>query len=63
MRIAELQVQGLKLDWVCVTWDGDFRFNGSGWNYHDFPFNYLCELAIPEIQSADETEPLHLTFQ
>ena len=22
--------------WLCVTWDGDFRFNGSGWSYHDF---------------------------
>lgn len=33
---TEFQVQGLELDWVCVTWDGDLRFNGSGWNYHDF---------------------------
>jgi hypothetical protein len=33
---TEFQVQGLELDWVCVTWDGDFRFNGSGWNCHDF---------------------------
>jgi hypothetical protein len=36
---TEFQVQGLELDWVCVTWDGDFRFNGSGWNYHDFRGN------------------------
>ncbi len=33
---TEFQVQGLELDWVCITWDGDFRFNGSGWNCHDF---------------------------
>ncbi len=33
---TEFQVQGLELDWTCVTWDADFRFNGSGWNYHDF---------------------------
>jgi len=33
---TEFQVQGLELDWVCVTWDGDFRFNGSDWSYHDF---------------------------
>ena len=33
---TEFQVQGLELDWVCVNWDGDFRFNGSGWSYHDF---------------------------
>jgi hypothetical protein len=33
---TEFQVQGLELDWTCVTWDGDFRFAGSGWSCHDF---------------------------
>ena len=33
---TEFQVQGLELDWTCVTWDGDLRFNGSGWGFHDF---------------------------
>jgi hypothetical protein len=33
---TEFQVQGLELDWTCVTWDGDLRFTNSGWNYHDF---------------------------
>jgi hypothetical protein len=33
---TEFQVQGLELDWACVTWDGDFRFTGSGWSFHDF---------------------------
>lgn len=33
---TEFQVQGLELDWVCVTWDGDLRFANSGWSYHDF---------------------------
>ena len=33
---TEFQVQGLELDWTCVTWDGDLRFNGSGWNFHQF---------------------------
>jgi len=33
---TEFQVQGLELDWMCVTWDGDLRFNGNGWSYHDF---------------------------
>ena len=26
---TEFQVQGLELDWACVTWDGDLRFTGS----------------------------------
>jgi hypothetical protein len=33
---TEFQVQGLEVDWAIVTWDGDLRFNGSGWSYHDF---------------------------
>lgn len=45
---TEFQVQGLELDWVCVTWDADFRFNGSGWNYHDFRGNRWCNIANPD---------------
>lgn len=33
---TEFQVQGLEVDWALVTWDGDFRFTGSDWSYHDF---------------------------
>ena len=33
---TEFQVQGLELDWVCMTWDADLRFASSGWEYHSF---------------------------
>jgi len=33
---TEFQVQGLELDWACVTWDGDLRFRDSRWTFHDF---------------------------
>jgi hypothetical protein len=33
---TEFQVQGLELDWVCVTWDGDLRFTDGNWAYHSF---------------------------
>jgi hypothetical protein len=33
---TEFQVQGLELDWTCVTWDGDLRFVNSAWSFHDF---------------------------
>ena len=33
---TEFQVQGLELDWVCVTWDGDLRFSNEGWKSHSF---------------------------
>ncbi len=33
---TEFQVQGLELDWVCVTWDADLRQHSDGWRYHSF---------------------------
>jgi hypothetical protein len=33
---TEFQVQGLELDWACVTWDGDFRYDNSGWKSFSF---------------------------
>lgn len=33
---TEFHVQGLELDWVCVTWDADFRFNNNGWQHLSF---------------------------
>ncbi len=45
---TEFQVQGLELDWVCVAWCGDFRFNGSGWDYHDFRGKRWCNISNAE---------------
>jgi hypothetical protein len=42
---TEFQVQGLELDWVCVAWCGDFRFNDAGWNYHDFRGDRWCNIS------------------
>jgi hypothetical protein len=42
---TEFQVQGLELDWTCVTWDGDLRFTGAGWSYHDFRGARWCNIA------------------
>lgn len=33
---TEFQIQGLELDWICVTWDADLRMDGSCWRYHAF---------------------------
>lgn len=41
---TEFQVQGLELDWACVTWDADFRFNGSDWDHHDFRGSRWCKI-------------------
>jgi hypothetical protein len=42
---TEYRVQGLELDWTCVAWDGDLRFSGSGWSYHQFRGNRWCRIA------------------
>ena len=33
---TEFQVQGLEVDWACVTWDADLRFAPSSWSHHNF---------------------------
>jgi hypothetical protein len=33
---TEFDVQGLEVDWACVTWDADLRYTSSGWSFHDF---------------------------
>jgi hypothetical protein len=33
---TEFHVQGLELDWACVTWDADFRYSEKGWEYKSF---------------------------
>lgn len=33
---TEFDVQGLELDWVCVVWDGDFRYDIDGWQHWSF---------------------------
>jgi len=36
---TEFQVQGLELDWACITWDGDFRYSPEGWQTYSFVGN------------------------
>jgi len=33
---TEFQVQGLELDWTCVTWDADFRHANDSWEHWSF---------------------------
>jgi len=41
---TEFHVQGLELDWACVTWDADFRYSHDGWEHRSFTgdrWNYI----------------------
>lgn len=33
---TQFDVQGLELDWTCVTWDADFRYAPRGWEHKSF---------------------------
>lgn len=33
---TEFHVQGLELDWACVTWDADLRYTPAGWEHWSF---------------------------
>ena len=33
---TEFSIQGLELDWCCVTWDADFRYTPNGWDHYSF---------------------------
>ena len=48
---TEFQVQGLEVDWAVVTWDGDFRFKGSTWAFHDFRGSKWQNIKNAENQS------------
>jgi len=33
---TEFHIQGLELDWVCITWDADFRYSIKVWEHWSF---------------------------
>jgi Uncharacterized conserved protein (DUF2075) len=50
---TEFHVQGLELDWACVTWDADFRYSNSGWEHRSFTgdrWNYIHKLERKSYQ-------------
>jgi len=36
---TEFHVQGLEVDWACLTWDADFRIVDSNWQHWSFKGN------------------------
>jgi hypothetical protein len=48
--VTEFQVQGLELDWACVTWDADFRYSKQGWEHFSFVGDRWNKIRKPERQ-------------
>lgn len=47
---TEFQVQGLELDWLCVTWDADLRFDKKQWSFNSFVGSKWQKINKPERQ-------------
>jgi hypothetical protein len=47
---TEFQVQGLELDWLCVTWDADLRFDNKQWSFNSFVGSKWQKIKKPERQ-------------
>jgi hypothetical protein len=45
---TEFHVQGLELDWACVTWDADFRYTKHGWDHRSFVGDRWNYISKPE---------------
>jgi DUF2075 family protein len=49
---TEFDVQGLELDWTCVCWDANFRWEGEAWQTFQFKgtrcqaMNDVCRQAF-----------------
>lgn len=48
---TEFHVQGLELDWACVTWDADFRYTPDGWQHWSFCGDRWNRIRRPERKS------------
>lgn len=47
---TEFQVQGLEVDWACVTWDADLRLVDAGWCHHSFRGDVWTRVNKPDRQ-------------
>ncbi|HPC96664.1 MAG TPA: DUF2075 domain-containing protein [Sedimentisphaerales bacterium] len=48
---TEFHVQGLELDWACVTWDADLRHTRNGWEHWSFCGDRWNRIRKPERQT------------
>lgn len=45
---TEFDIQGLELDWTCVCWDADLRFNSDTWVYKNFKGTKWQDVKSPD---------------
>lgn len=47
---TEFEVQGLELDWACMAWDADFRYENGKWNHWSFRGNRWQRVRMENLQ-------------
>jgi DUF2075 family protein len=52
---TEIQVQGLELDYVCLLWDADMRYDHDTWRF----YNFSCNKTTKWVEVNDNTESGH----
>ena len=51
---TEIQVQGLELDYTCVLWDADMRYENGDWHFYTFNGNTKWNEQTPSTESKRE---------
>jgi len=51
---TEFEVQGLELDWACMAWDADFRYENGKWNHWRFQGNSWQRLHNEDLQNCQK---------
>lgn len=51
---TEIQVQGLELDYACVLWDADLRYENGQWKYYRFNGSTKWNEVIADTESKQE---------
>lgn len=51
---TEIQVQGLELDYTCVLWDADMRYENGEWHYYRFNGNTKWNELIGNTESKQD---------
>ena len=51
---TEIQVQGLELDYTCVLWDADMRYDNGKWRYYTFNGKTAWNEKLPDTENKQE---------
>ena len=51
---TEIQVQGLELDYTCLLWDADMRYNDRKWHFYKFNGTTKWNEQLPNTESKQE---------